>query len=114
MNDSQSSMDKTEDTSVMRELIVKLDEVKIALNVNKTQREVSDGLTKVGARPKTGTPIFKNNKYNWAPEGLQENLRDVGITLSTMESIKKALIELTNSTKENSKDENVEEVEKAV
>ena len=86
-----------EDPSVMRELIEKLEEVRIAIIEYKTQREDTEEPTKGGARPKT------RNNHNWAPEGLQENLRGVGITLSIMESIKKALIELTNNTKENNK-----------
>ena len=92
--------------SVMRELIVKLDEVKIALIENKTQREGNEEPTKGGARPKT--------RNSWAPKDLQEDLKGVGITLTIMESIKEALIELSDTTKENNKEEKEEVGKEAV
>ena len=103
-NSSQAVM--AMDPSIIKELITKLEEVRVEITKNKTQKEDTEEPTEGGAKPKIGN--------SWAPKDLQEDLEGVGITLTIMESIKEALIELTNTTKENNKEEKVEVGKEAV
>ena len=94
-NSSQEAM--AMDSSIIRELITKLEEVRTEMKTNKKQKEDNGKPTEGGAKPKTGN--------SWAPKDLQEDLEGVGITSTIMESIKKAIIELSDTTNENNKEE---------
>ena len=85
------------DSSIIKELITQLEEMRTEMKKNQTQREDTRKPTEGGARPKTGN--------SWAPKDLQEDLVGVGITSTIMESLKKAIIELSDTTKENNKEE---------
>ena len=85
------------DSSIIKELITQLEEMRTEMKKNQTQKEDTRKPTGGGARPKTGE--------SWAPKDLQEDLVGVGITSTIMESLKKAIIELSDTTKEHKKEE---------
>ena len=64
---------------------------------NQRHKEDTREITGAGAKPKIGEI--------WAPKDLQEDLVKVGITSTIMESLKKAIIELSDTTKEHKKEE---------